>query len=775
MAINEESLSFTIDSRLLEELGENLVERNHVALAELIKNCYDADATEVNLKFINSRQKQDTTSEIRVTDDGVGMTPEEIDKKWMRLATTDKIRNPTTEKFGREKQGQKGIGRFATRRLANRLRLVSTAYDDKNGEYVRTTVKFAWSDFERETDLENIPVPAETERLDEAETGVMLRLLDLRDQWGQRDFNTLRRNVITLSIVQPEQREGYEEDPGFEIEFDAPEFDKGQGTLLEQFHEAGWGCLEGRITEDGEVELSLDAKLIGEQSFSLSKSAEGLEDSDFKISFVPRSTKEHFRDPQTLSLQRAREIMDKQAGIRVYKGGFRVYPYGGSQNDWLNIGEDYSRRDKPPADEFRNLKNRMKFHQPFERTMLVFPNNRNLVGRVNLDQGVDLEETASREGFLQSGAFKRLKEIMQLSLQWLTLQYSHYKAVKKEQELEEEVSRLEEEVSEDDTTDASAKNDPSNRGSATRSASGSQSSSVDQALTVLQTVSENAAESVPDEDRELSDEAVDTATNVIQDSIDRQEREIDFLRSAFSVNQLVFGFSHELRSMINQLDSSAKHIENSLEDLPSGQRDRFETISGDLRQMRKRFEEQLNLFGIFAQSGDDMEEVRNRVKPVAEDVIDGGRYVAERHQVQVSNDVPALLGTPRMYESELYSILINLFTNSLKAVIAADGERKISIDGENTEDGMVVRVKDSGVGIPAGQEEQFFTPLVSDPSNNLYSELERNIEGGLSEDLGSGTGLGLGIVRDIAKKHGGSAEFVDLEDWETCVEVTLSE
>ncbi len=43
--------SFSVDAQLLRELGERLVGRPHIALAELIKNSYDADATQVQLRF----------------------------------------------------------------------------------------------------------------------------------------------------------------------------------------------------------------------------------------------------------------------------------------------------------------------------------------------------------------------------------------------------------------------------------------------------------------------------------------------------------------------------------------------------------------------------------------------------------------------------------------------------------------------------------------------------------------------------------------------------
>jgi len=64
-------LTFTVDSALLSELGEKLVETAHIALVELVKNAYDADATEVTVKII---PREDSGPEIQVIDNGQGMT-----------------------------------------------------------------------------------------------------------------------------------------------------------------------------------------------------------------------------------------------------------------------------------------------------------------------------------------------------------------------------------------------------------------------------------------------------------------------------------------------------------------------------------------------------------------------------------------------------------------------------------------------------------------------------------------------------------------------------
>lgn len=83
------ALQFTVDSALLGELGERLVEQVHYALVELVKNSYDADATHVTIKF---SENDSGMNEIHIIDDGVGMNHSEVQNYWMRIATTNKVK-----------------------------------------------------------------------------------------------------------------------------------------------------------------------------------------------------------------------------------------------------------------------------------------------------------------------------------------------------------------------------------------------------------------------------------------------------------------------------------------------------------------------------------------------------------------------------------------------------------------------------------------------------------------------------------------------------------
>ncbi|WP_455450015.1 ATP-binding protein [Natrinema thermotolerans] len=797
MAGSSEKVSFTIDSRLLEELGENLVTRNHVAVGELIKNAYDADATEVVLEFEDTTADDPSESEIRIRDDGVGMSLVEVRDDFMRIATTDKIQNPKSETYGREKAGSKGIGRFACRRLAHELELTTTAYLEEEDQYERTSMTIDWRRYETDQEIDQVTFEPTVERFsgdEDISTGTVIGLRDLQDTWNQRDFNTLRRNVVTLAVVESQDRgPEYETDPGFEITFDAPEFDKGEGTLSEQVHEAGWGCLEGELHEDGEVSLSLDAKLIGNRTYSFEHDVGSLSGTSFKISYIPLDTKEHYRDPQTLSITRAREITKEQGGVRVYKGGFRVFSYGGPDDDWLGIDQTRSTHGgRSPDERFEELSDTLEFHTDFEKTLLSLPNNRNLIGRVMISSTADLTMASNREDFLDDELFDQLRDIIFLSIEWMTLQWSHYKAKKAQKELQKETEKFLEETGRgkeqtdsdessgqlelDDISEDESEDTTKDRTDTESITTDSSEETVDRAIDLLEGVADTATDTVPDEEKQVSDEAVETATKVIRNSIDQKEQEIDFFRSAFSVNQVVFSFSHELRSMTNSLGSSAARIEAVMDELPEDQQSRFSEIVTELRDMQERFEDQMELFGIFMETGTHKEIAPQSVLETVEDVTSAVEYIADYYNVTLSSDIPELLRTPPMYESELYSIVINLVTNSIKAVgTTPDSDNRILVEGRPVDNGVRLRVYDDGVGIPETKEEEAFEPLVSDPAENIYEDLSDQMPPELTEQLGKGTGLGLSIVRNIAEKHNGHAKFVNADEWNTCVEVTLNE
>jgi hypothetical protein len=132
---NIETLKIRPYARLLTMLGEQLIKNERIALIELIKNSYDADAPWVKVSFNEFGNNFEITnnSKIIIEDSGTGMTESIIKNHWLNPATPEKKRRKaikaTTSK-GRVIQGEKGIGRFAILKLGKKIEVVTRTADD---------------------------------------------------------------------------------------------------------------------------------------------------------------------------------------------------------------------------------------------------------------------------------------------------------------------------------------------------------------------------------------------------------------------------------------------------------------------------------------------------------------------------------------------------------------------------------------------------------------------------------------------------------------------
>ena len=107
---------FRARSHVLQLFGEELIGDDRLAVFELVKNGYDADATSVT---VDVNVDSAPAKSIVVQDNGSGMTLDDITGKWLELATDSKRRDRSvrTKRFRRLALGEKGVGRIASLKL----------------------------------------------------------------------------------------------------------------------------------------------------------------------------------------------------------------------------------------------------------------------------------------------------------------------------------------------------------------------------------------------------------------------------------------------------------------------------------------------------------------------------------------------------------------------------------------------------------------------------------------------------------------------------------
>ena len=144
--LDSEHVRFSVDAGLINRLGIELVSRQETAVSELVKNAFDADATEVSLKFINTSS---LGGSLVISDNGIGMTREQLVDGFMRISSSDKIDNPLSPFYHRKRAGKKGIGRFAVQRLGTKL-IILTKSINSNYAY---KVTINWDEYENNDNL----------------------------------------------------------------------------------------------------------------------------------------------------------------------------------------------------------------------------------------------------------------------------------------------------------------------------------------------------------------------------------------------------------------------------------------------------------------------------------------------------------------------------------------------------------------------------------------------------------------------------------------------
>lgn len=134
----------TISRLTVDKLGVKLYDRVSAVIAELVANCYDADATHVEVtapmdELLASKSGGIVTDKgfsIEVTDDGCGMTPDEMNEFYLVVGAerrNDPKRGDTSKKHHRKVMGRKGVGKLAPFGVCKNLEIISSGGSKVDG------------------------------------------------------------------------------------------------------------------------------------------------------------------------------------------------------------------------------------------------------------------------------------------------------------------------------------------------------------------------------------------------------------------------------------------------------------------------------------------------------------------------------------------------------------------------------------------------------------------------------------------------------------------
>lgn len=733
--------NFSVDSSLLFQLGEQLVTKPSIALAELVKNAYDADATQVTITMENV---EETGGTIIIEDDGHGMTLKEIQANWMRIATNTKREQPMSRKYHRSLTGAKGIGRFAVRRLGNRLTVQSIAKtineDSEEETKEGIIIEFDWkTNFQPGDDLINVPIKYKRQQVSrDTPTGVSLFIEDVRDAWNEDDIAELRRDLLTVQSPFHDLIDKYSvgaensHDPGFNIIFEiagSNELESLSGGLGEAFVEAAWARLDGNIDENSHAHYEIDIQLTHEKDdlYDNLNVYAGLEGARLRVYYMVYR-KDYF-ERFDFGVRDAQRKGRSEGGVRVYLDGFRVFPYGEPTDDWLQLDE-FAARNIDLASEIAPPEKVLELAKAIPgRPFLNIPRNYQLFGAVAISQTMhpDIEINISRQRLIESPAEEGLRNFVQNGLYWMTMKYSAFLAEEREKRKKKTPPKTVPEI-------------------------------------LAETKQTIAATELSDEKKAVIYSSIDTA--IVQAKEEGEERisEVSMLRVLASAGTTLALMNHQLRHLLTGVLQIREDLNTLRPSVSPESQEQYDDIVAQVIEWHEMVKRQVSQLGFLLSPESRQRRNRHPLYQVVEDVHKPMSYYMKTNKVQFSNNVPRNLRTPPIYLSELYSILVNVLSNALKAVYGQP-ERRIAVEAEKIEQILYIRMMDTGVGLPSSWRENREIAFRPFESKSLFNPV-----------LGKGTGLGLKVVKDVLEIYAGTAQFIDVESpWSTCIELILPE
>lgn len=701
-------------ARLIHTIGSDLIGDPYAALVELVKNSYDADATNVDISFNYSQIEKEEALIISVKDNGHGMNFNTVVNKWLVPATDDKLKRKVSKSGKRVLQGRKGIGRFAASILGQEMTLSTI---DEKGEKSEAIID--WRIFKSDEFLENIDLLVEKKQV-KASSGTEIIIVakdenyidKVIDQNGEEihikkiDSKLSYWNKSTLEQLINELRKlitPFEKslDYGFKINltFENSPFQEIDEKIeidtypIISFYDYR---ISGSISNNGlakllfENNVNPDAvqrenistifKLSGNNKYS------GNIQIDFRVfdrepEAIDNLINKGLVNPVSKNLmgkRQARNLLDEVYGVNIYKNYFRIRPYGNGGIDWIDLDK---RRIQNPT---------------------IRISNNQIIGFVTIESEElsGLEEKSARDGLKDNEYFFGLKELVQKALFELEIRRVAYrikseKSRKKQPKIQESINSL--------FNFTEIKTSISNK------------------LTEL----------------DVNKMAIDEIETILTKEEEKKqglkeeiEKTIAIYQGQATLGKIVNFILHEGRKPLQFFNSESRVMERYLKFYKATKDDEY-------------FEELTKSINGFKVNSRFISDLFNRISPLAKQKRgkkeDFNVYKVIQDSLKVftseledENIIVSLSGNKDIslfgWSEDLYIALTNLIENSIYWLkISNNDNRTISISLDDNKNTVIINLKDSGPGL-----------------SDLEIESGAIFEPGYSKKI-NGTGLGLAI------------------------------
>jgi signal transduction histidine kinase len=722
------SLPFEIEARVPIQLGRESISSSMVAISELVKNAYDADADNVTVSFCNIGTDK---SFLIIKDDGDGMNTELLTSYWLRIGTDYKTDVTRSNNKGRVLTGAKGLGRLGIDRLCHKLILQTK---QPGMDYV-LELHVDWQKYEKPRvplseilhDIYKVKigvVDAFGESFPGIESkGTRLIIQGLKDNWTEPFLSSLKQELSLL--VSP-----FCGINDFKIILNTGITDlDGQLSATKMLDVADW-VVNAELDSNEEVTITAISNRY-KQTYTdgphkwkewLKDRGEHPECGPFKFNlyFMTRDTP----NLKEINLKRKdlKGFLEINQGIRIYRDNFRVRPYGepSGKGDWLNLG---LRRAKNPE----GITQKRWVIGPHQVVGAVF------IGR---ETNHNLLDQTNREGIVEGPGFFDLRVAILKAITYFE-GIAHEAAVKEDSPKPLVQAKAEAEVAVQDARKKAT--NLSQRLHTVASRFKEQSDEKQEIDSLIKDVEEVTS----------SVEMIVIATEEIEKRFIEENRELeadkDTLANLASLGILTVCFGHEAKEYTNLAAANAELLRQSY-------------LGGHLELMPpydKRFEKNIEIllectdfirsFAGFA-LGNIRPDKRKRSNVDLSETI-GSVFKAmvkplERQNIKV--DLSKLAKVPKIsaFKIDWESILINFITNSIAAMQDTPAEKRLIVADLKVDDEiLILTFADSGTGLEAGTEEFIFQPMYT-----TRRDRKGNVEG---------TGMGLAIVKTFVEEHSG--------------------